>query len=259
MDANKIAETMAGVKSDNSYNYTDFTEVIRKKTQSLGDDFKVDVDEKYIQEVDKCIEEIGTVIALDPKVRLAFEAMENYKEFSKVLANRYTVKSGVLMEAFYELKLGARYDGIRARDVYIIKKAIKEKGTEFPNYTIWSVYKLLVGNFQKFKDSDQAISIYQAINFLFGRKVDLIYGKVKHKVEAEAYVESEDKIALLSEDIAQVIMDYKNAKELSNNPVEYDSQEGLYIQPKGTNKLLLRTINNRLGIVVDDFDLREAY
>lgn len=232
----------AANKDSADYNYFNFVmEATAEPKQERAVCF---IDEVY-KKTEKDFSAIKDILSVDSTAKQIFDATDDAKEFFKSVPLLKEIKVNN-PEAFYELKSGVRYKGIPSQIVYILRKAIDKYGTEYPNLTLWSCYKLLRlyatnsyyvnGELHNFKD---------IIDFVFKDNVKLISTRKWH-TDTEYYVNSEDKVAIIPEYIAESIV----------GNVGYHEDLGLYFITKEGNIQLVRTLAGRIGLIRNDFDLR---
>ena len=149
-------------------------------------------------------------------------------------------------ELFYSFKLGYTTEGIPSELVYILEKAVREYGTANPNSTLWSCYRLIEKYAEYYFKTENGDMILQDVVYaIFKKKFDFITPR-RNISGNEVYVHNKDSIALLPDNILS---------EINGQKVFYD-KTGLYIGEE--NHTLLRLMNGRIGVTVDDFDLREC-
>lgn len=220
-----------------SMTFIDFTSEASKKIE--GKELcKID------QFTDEQLELFTEFVSVHPYISDIFSKTESSEYFFKRFPE-FKELGIASSELFYSFKLGYNIEGIPSRLVFVINKAIEEYGMSHPNSTLWTCYKLIT-KYAKyyFKTEDGDLNLQDVLYGLFKTKFDLITPR-RNVSGSEVYVHNKDTIALLPEDILTAI---------DGKKVYYD-KEGLYV---GEEKTLLRIMNSRLGITLDDFDLRES-
>lgn len=221
--------------------YTEFTKNISYKRDRLK--FKEPDEDK----VNQAYEFLKEVIPAIPTIRDTFKDCESAVDFYKAFPSfKFTGNNSE--EAFYRLKLGMKVDGVPSRIIYILRKAIKAHGTEFPNLTLQSVYKLLAqyDDFT-FENDGNEITLINVVEYAFGKPVKLITAR-RPRVDNEVYVANANRIAIIPDDIL----------ELVKGEITFEPSRGLLGEVD--NQLVeLRILSDRLGVTTDDFDLRKAF
>lgn len=200
---------------------------------------------------DKLIE-FKELIAIDDRIVNTFEHIDDSNAFYKIYPDvKKVLGAKICVEVFYACKLGFYYDGVSSKLVYILSKAIKDYGKDYPNLTINTAIKLLktyAG--AQYKYNGDIIGVKDILDNLFGRNIQLLTS-AKKKVKAgdcwEVYIPGIERVALMPEDIASMIS-YGDCDKLS-----FDINTGIML-----GDIPVRTLNGRVGIVRDDFDLRQC-
>ena len=175
-------------------------------------------------------------------------------------ASLYTQYPGILKvipkklatDVYYAVKMGQYYPGVPNKLVYILHTTYTRLADgKFPNLTLSKclnaikqygdrVYVSEVGRYDT-KD---------VLNNVCGHDVRLITAdslKAEVANAVEVYVEAIDKVVILPKDMA----DGLNNEDCRN--IKWSSTQGLSI-----NGILLRQMNQRVGLTRKDYDLREA-
>lgn len=224
-----------------SQSYVDFTKNISyKRERKLYRD-------PNTENTEKSIKSLKVLLSTVPQMKQLFDESEDAASFFEafdVFAKTKTADE----EAFYQMKVGYHLNGVPTKVIYILNKAIKENGTEYPNLTLQSVYKLLkkYDDFC-FKNNDAEITLVDIIYFVFKDKFDLITPR-RNRVGIETYIADSDRIALIPDDITECI----------SEEITYDKDRGLITNINGKS-VEIRTLPNKIGITTDDFDLRKAF
>lgn len=221
--------------------YVDFTKNISYKRDRVK--FKEPDEEKVVE----AYELLKEVIPAMQRVKQAFNDCESAADFYKAFPSFKTLGANS-EEAFYRLKLGMKVDGVPSRIIYVLRKAIKANGTEFPNLTLQSVYKLLAQyDDYIFENDGNEITLINIVEYAFGKPIKLITAR-RPRVDNEVYIPSADRIAIIPDDIL----------ELVKGEITFEPSRGLLGNIDG--KLIeLRILSDRLGVTIDDFDLRKAF
>lgn len=221
--------------------YVDFTKNISYKRE------RVKYKEPDEEKVQKAYETLKEVLPAVPRIKQVFDSCESAADFFKAFPTFKTIGQND-EEAFYRLKLGSKIDGVPSRIVFILKKAIKESGTEFPNLTLQSVYKLLVQyDDYFFVNNGINITLINIVEFVFGKPIKLTTAR-RLRVDNEVYVEDANRIAIIPDDILEIV----------KGDITFDPNRGLLGEVDG--KLTeLRILSDRIGVTFDDFDLRKAF
>lgn len=152
-------------------------------------------------------------------------------------------------ELFYASKLGFLYPGVPSKLVYILNKMVKDYGVVHVNDSLSRCVKLLspfVGDV--YTSGDTEVTVKDLIENFVGVPIKLLTSSVR-KVKStdcyEVYVPNVERVALLPNDIANMLPYSECAK------ITFEKDKGLVI-----GDIVVRTMNNRLGVTKDDFDLR---
>lgn len=221
--------------------YIEFTKNISYKRERLK--YK----EPNEESVERTIQALKSVLPAIPKVKQVFDSCESAADFFKAFPTFKQIGCNS-EEAFYRFKLGFKIDGVPSRAVYIIKKAIGINGTEFPNLTIQSVYKLLeqYDDFY-FINSGNEVTLIDVIEYILAKPVKLTTAR-RPRVDNEVYIKNVDRIAIIPDDILEEV----------EGEISYDAKRGLIGNVHGV-ETELRILSNRIGVTTDDFDLRKAF
>lgn len=154
-------------------------------------------------------------------------------------------------ELFYACKLGFHYPGVPCRLVYILNKLFKEFGVVHVNDSLSRAVKLISPFVDDLYESNGVeVTVKDVVENFVGAPIKLLTSSVR-KVKAtdcsEVYVPNVERVALLPADIANVLPYAECAKIL------FDRDKGLVI-----GDVIVRCMNNRLGVTKDDFDLRSC-
>lgn len=152
-------------------------------------------------------------------------------------------------DVFYAAKLGYYFVGVPSKLVYILRKAIRQY--ESPNLAISALDTRVIAKYLKEGALAEGITIKQVIEKLLGTNFELLSDynrKVQFRTYYEVYIPNTDRVALIPSEIAGYIESYEDLKSL-----QFDSELGITIHGKP-----LRTLDGRLGVTVNDYDLREC-
>lgn len=178
-----------------------------------------------------------------------FNSLEDANAFFAIFPDlRKILGTGVCVEVFYACKLKYAYDGVPARLVYILNKAFTHGSQVHVNATLNTVTALLKPYVNDvYTVNGETATVKDIIENVLGRSVKLLTSSVR-KVKAtdcfEVYVPNVERVALLPPDIANMLPVAECEK------IRFDREKGLVI-----DNVIIRTLNNRLGITRDDFDL----
>lgn len=156
-------------------------------------------------------------------------------------------------DLFYACKMGYFYEGIPARLSYILRKAFAEAGaTHHVNDTLNRCYHLLERYLDDIYEVDgEEFTLKDVIDNFAGAPVKLLTSSVR-KVKtidcSEVYVPNVARVALLPSDIANMLP-YAECEKIS-----FSKDMGLMIG----EDIVVRCLNERIGVTRDDFDLREC-
>ena len=221
--------------------YIDFTKNISYKRD------RVKFNEPDEEKVTKSFNALKEILAASPRIKQVFDSCESASDFFKLYTSFKDMGLNT-EEAFYRLKLGMKVDGVPSRIIYILRKAIKENGTEFPNLTLQSVYKLLAQyDDYTFVNNGNEITLINIVEYVFGKPVKLTTAR-RHRVDNEVYVPNVNRIAIIPDDML----------ELVKGEISYEPSRGLIGEVDGA-MIELRILSDRLGVTTDDFDLRKAF
>ena len=157
--------------------------------------------------------------------------------------------AGVCVEIFYVCKQKYVYDGVPAKLVYILNKTFNEGGLVHVNAALNRATALLKPYVNDVYVVDgMAVTVKDVIENIVGRSVKLLTSSVR-KVKAtdcyEVYVPNAERVALLPMDIANMLP-YAECEK-----IRFTKEKGLVIG----DDVIVRCLNNRLGITRDEFDL----
>ncbi len=198
------------------------------------------------------VNEFRRIIAVNAQVKALYNTCEDSKAFLEVCPwlkriyglDKYT-------ELFYASKLKAYYKGVPCKLTYILNRLFDEFGNQHINTTVAIGVKLLTPYVNDIYNIDgQEATLKDLIDNYAGHIVKLLTKTVRKVKSAdcyELYVNNVDRVALIPNDIANMLP-YDMCAKLS-----YEKMKGLFI-----DDLILRTLNDRLGVTKDDFDLRKC-
>lgn len=176
------------------------------------------------------------------------ESDEEFYEAYPLLAE--VVPKEIQEDVFYAVKLGFFFEGVPCKLVYLLKKALMQYDTV--NVAISSIDTRAWGRFLKAGSLSNNVTIQRIIENLKGSQVSLL-NEFNRKVDAgkglyEIYVENTDRVVVVPEDIANVI---ESIDDLRN--VNYVKGVGVCVY-----ETPLRTMSGRVGITVDEYNLRDC-
>ena len=200
------------------------------------------------------IEQFQNLLFVNSQIKSVFEACEDASSFYKGFADFASlIEKEKREDIFYAVKMGTYYQGIPNRLLYILRRLITAVGNrKLPNHIIELGDNLLVpymkcdyiseaGKFT-FKDIlDNVCS--QSVNLI----TDSAYSvKISGEVY-EVFIPGVERVALLPADIGERLS-YEDCLNL-----QYDFELGVHL-----NGVPLRTYGNRIGVILNDFDLVEV-
>lgn len=194
-----------------------------------------------------------TLVAMSKMTESAFDVLEDANAFYKMFPDiKKLIGANICVEVFYACKLGYYYEGIPTKLLFILNKTVKVNGREHINKALNPAVTLLrsyVDNAYQY--SGEKITVKDVLENIIGEPVALLTTselKVKSSDCWEVYIKDAERVALLPEDIASMLS-YSDCEKLS-----FDIGKGIMLED-----IPVRTLNNRLGITRDDFDLRECF
>lgn len=221
--------------------YIDFTKNISYKRDR--EKYKEPDEEKVVA----AYETLKELLPAMPLLKKTFDSCESATDFFKAYPTFKEIGQNS-EEAFYRLKLGMKVDGVPSRIIFILRKAIKENGTEFPNLALQSVYKLLSQyDDYTFTNDGREITLIDVVEYAFGKPVKLTTAR-RLRVDNEVFVSDANRIAIIPDDIL----------ELVEGDITYEPNRGL-LGEVGGELIELRILSDRIGVTLDDFDLRKAF
>lgn len=198
------------------------------------------------------IDEFRRLIAVNPIVKNCYDSCEDsnaFLEFAPWLKTIYG--KDLYTELFYAAKMTSYYKGIPCRLIYILNTMFSKFGTQHLNDTLSRGYKYLIPYLNYIFDVDgQEVTLKGLIDNYAGRVTKLLTKTVRKVKSAdcyEVYVNGEDRVALIPNDIANTLP-YDMCAKLA-----FAKSRGLYI-----DDIIIRTMNGRIGVTKDDFDLRKC-
>lgn len=224
----------------NLLEFNDRVMISKKKTVSVPD-----------FDNDKLIE-FKELLAISPNMKNVFSAVDDSNAFFKMFPDvKKVIGAKICAEVFYACKLGYYYDGIPSKLVYILNKAVKNCGRDFANLTVNSAVNLLrTYASAQYRYDGSTICVKDVLDNVFGKSVDLLTTakmKIKTGDVWEVFIPDVERVALMPDDIASMIS-YGDCDKLS-----FDINKGIML-----GDVPVRTMNGRVGITRNDFDLREC-
>lgn len=221
--------------------YIDFTKNISYKRDR--EKYKEPNEEKVVE----AFETLKELLPAMPLLKKTFDSCESATDFFKAYPTFKEIGQNS-EEAFYRLKLGMKVDGVPSRIIFILRKAIKENGTEFPNLALQSVYKLLSQyDDYTFMNDGREITLIDIVEYAFGKPVRLTTAR-RLRVDNEVFISDANRIAIIPDDILEIV----------KGDITYEPNRGLLGEVDG-QLIELRILSDRIGVTLDDFDLRKAF
>lgn len=189
-------------------------------------------------------------LAINKEYQRGFNITDSAKEFYESYELFNSIFDDCIKEdVFYANKLGYLFEGVPCKLTYILTKSIRANQT--PNLALQSVSSLVWGRFLKNGTLREGITIKEILENIYGKNIVLLsegVRKVKYDDFSEVYVENVDRIVLLPPDIADTLGSIEDLKS-----IVYKKGLGVCF-----DSVPLRVYNGRIGIVEDEFDLRDA-
>lgn len=185
---------------------------------------------------------------INEKYRSVLRSTEYWEEFYEccpLFSNDFD--SAIKRDLFYAAKLNFKFTGVFSELTFLIKKAFKNLT---PNVAVtsikWQARMFLDGYMP------EGVTIKDVMDNIAGQEVKLITD-ANRKVLAgediyEVYVENTDRVIILPKGIA----DYINSIDDLRN-VKFIKDVGVCVYD-----VPLRTLDNRVGVCLDEYDLREC-
>lgn len=193
--------------------------------------------------------EFKSLLSYDDAYLVGLKHTESADEFYEAFEIfRECVPDEKKEELFYGMKLGYILEGVPSKLIYILRKAMHEKPT--PTLAMQSINPLVWQSLLRYR-LPQGTCIHDIMDELHGDRVMLINPAcrmIEYEDFAEIYVENVDRIVLVPADITRFVCDPRDLMR-----VQYLPGRGVCV-----GDAPLRTMNNRVGVTLDEFDLREA-
>lgn len=185
-------------------------------------------------------------------IRARFGATEVASEFLSAcpMVVTFMGKKAIAEEVFYAMKTGYFYPGVPAKLTYFIKKALQMYDT--PNLAVSKVARNLWTPYLKKGLLPDGVTIKTVIDNICGYETRLLLDSDRAVVNGsaiEVYVPDVDEVLVLPKEYAE---DVRGRDDLQT--VMYDKAEGVKIRGH-----LFRTMHGKIGVTLDDFDLRECF
>lgn len=212
------------------------------------------VSNKFLQKVpeitDDKIIEFKRLLKISSRIEAAYEETEDSNSFFSLFPDiKKIIGASLCVEIFYAVKTGFYYSGVPSKLVYILHKLFTDKKFKSVNMSLNSgitYLQLYCKSCWEYKG--QTVDMRNVIENVLGRPVTLLTSSVP-KTNAnglcEIWIQNVERVALLPDNIFEKLS-YQDCEKVEYTP------DGLSL-----NGILLRTFNDRLGVVKDDFDLRE--
>ena len=213
--------------------------------------------EKKLQVVEPVTQEdfdfFNELLSIDDSTKNDFDCGDNANGFFKAYPDiKKAIGAERAANVFYARKLGYSCECIPNKLMFLLMSAIKEyNGTNTPNLILERVGTSIrqYANVE-WKNGESIFTFKDVLDNAFGRSVNIIteYNSIVTNGDfTELYVENVDRVAVLSKDIGSLIS-YDDARN-----VRFDVDNGLML-----GEYPLRCFKGRLGITMDEFDLREC-
>lgn len=197
------------------------------------------------------VNEFNRLISINNSSKVAFDTIDDANAYFSIFPDiKKIIGSKKCVEVFYALKCGFVYDGVPGKLTYMLIELFKLMDKESVNRSLNSAVKLL-DKYAGYTYGDSKFTVKDIIENILGKSVSLLTDycrKVKVGDYWEVWIPGENAVALIPDDIANMLSS-DNLEELY-----YDSDKGLMLK-----EIPLRTLNNRVGCTLDDFDLRNCF
>lgn len=196
------------------------------------------------------VDKFHSLLEINSCIKVAFDETDSATSFYNAFPDiKKLIGTPIASEVFYAYKLGHFYTGIPNKLVYVLFTTFKTTDFTLPNLVIWKVSKEL----DKFADKiynyeDKKFTVKSIIENVYGKSANIISEssyKCLNDGFYEVYISNVDRIAILPKDIGEALSD-EDCRRL-----EYDKNKGIVL-----GDTPIRRLNGRLGITLDDFDLR---
>lgn len=182
-------------------------------------------------------------------VKARYQATESAVEFLKAcpVVTKFYGKKVIAEEVFYAMKVGYFYPGVPSKLTYFVKKALQKYDT--PNKAISKVARNLWAPYLKRGVLPDGVTVKTVIDNICGYETRLLLDSDRAVVNGnaiEVYVPDVDEVLVLPKEYGT---DVRGREDLLT--VQYDKEKGVKIQGH-----LFRTMHGKVGVVMDDFDLR---
>lgn len=198
------------------------------------------------------VQELQSILDINQTIFNIFKGTNSAKDFFKSFPDIKTViGSQKSSDVFYALKLGYALNGIPGKLVYAISTVFQSQENKYPNLAIWKLQSELKPYVGKNIVTDEGkYTLKDVIENIYGKSINLI-SDIQYKVTNddcnEVYIAGTDRIALIPNDLGGALSD-DNCRNL-----EYEPKLGIVL-----NSTPIRRLNGRLGVTLDDYDLREV-
>lgn len=197
--------------------------------------------------------EFKSLVSISKLAENAFEQLEDANAFYKMFPYiKKIIGTNICVEVFYACKMGHFYEGIPAKLTFILEKAVRTGDKSHVNAMLNPAVSLLRTYADaSWKYDGKTITMKELIENITGEPVTLITSSTL-KVQArdcwEVYIKDAERVALIPNDIA-TMFSYGDCEKL-----HFDIGKGIML-----GDIPVRTLNNRIGITKDEFDLRECF
>ena len=197
--------------------------------------------------------EFKSLVSISKMAESAFDTLEDANAFYKMFPYiKKIIGTNICVEVFYACKLGHFYSGIPAKLTFILEKAVRTGDKQHINAMLNPAVNLLRTYADaSWKFDGQQVTMKDVLENIVGAPVTLLTSstlKVQSKDCWEVYIKDAERVALFPNDIATMIS-YGDCEKL-----HFDIGKGILL-----GDIPVRTLNNRIGITKDEFDLRECF
>lgn len=194
-----------------------------------------------------------SLISSGQRIRMFYDQTDDVNSFFSLFPDvKQIVGTRVCVECFYACKLGYFMEGVPTKLTYIVQKMLSgEDNKLYVNRSMNAAVQLLTPYSNcEYEIAGECYTMKDVVENVVGSPIKLINSsvrKVKVRDVWEVFVPDANRVALLPDGIG--------------SSLSMDDCENLrYVRDLGIalNDIPIRTLGNRVGIVRDDFDLREC-
>lgn len=220
-------------------------------TKIFSGKYPADAKEMKVVDITKDdMELFREMLKINPVYVQGFKSTEKSGEFYSAFALFDKVfPAAKKEEVFYASKLGYFFPGVPSKLVYILKGALHDAGS--PNLAIESLNVSSMTDYLCRGPLPNGVTLQQIMSNLLGSNFKLLTSarrRVKYKTWWEVYVPDKDRVCMLPEDIATTISSRDDLLSIN-----YNASKGVCVYDTP-----IRTLCGRVGVVKNDFDLREV-